>query len=177
MADNEDDPQLAELEFWHIFFEEAGVPETHCGSYADVFVDNRITPGMLQDLTREILQVGALSLPPPPSFQNPYFQHPLATLIHFEVLRTVDEVGVGDSCVEGSIETVRREHLERNLQHRNLTANITAIPFGFAAPRVGLEELRVSCHSHNQRGFWSGVVVHACGGGGAFTFVVVLCYR
>jgi hypothetical protein len=50
-------PEGEEIEFWRIFFKGAGIPETHCNSYADVFVDNRITPGMLNDLTREILQV------------------------------------------------------------------------------------------------------------------------
>lgn len=41
---------------WLDFFTEAGVPEGHCESYADVFEDNRITEDMLSELDREILQ-------------------------------------------------------------------------------------------------------------------------
>lgn len=41
---------------WINFFLDAGIPETHSESYADVFEDNRITEAMLHDLTREILQ-------------------------------------------------------------------------------------------------------------------------
>eukprot|EP00045_Choanoeca_perplexa_P006426 m.54612 g.54612 ORF g.54612 m.54612 type:complete len:240 (-) comp13636_c0_seq2:207-926(-) len=45
-----------ETEFdWHKFFLDAGIPESHALSYADVFVDNRITEIMLEDLTKEIL--------------------------------------------------------------------------------------------------------------------------
>eukprot|EP00730_Choanoeca_flexa_P016048 TRINITY_DN7504_c0_g1_i4.p1 TRINITY_DN7504_c0_g1~~TRINITY_DN7504_c0_g1_i4.p1 ORF type:complete len:193 (+),score=23.55 TRINITY_DN7504_c0_g1_i4:66-644(+) len=45
-----------ELEFdWHKFFLEAGIPETHALSYADVFVDNRITEAMMDDLDKDVL--------------------------------------------------------------------------------------------------------------------------
>ena len=43
---------------WEDFFASAGIPETHCGSYAEVFDDNRITFDMLEDMSREYLTVG-----------------------------------------------------------------------------------------------------------------------
>eukprot|EP00039_Didymoeca_costata_P030500 m.29903 g.29903 ORF g.29903 m.29903 type:complete len:289 (-) comp8149_c0_seq1:101-967(-) len=51
MASDEDQELL-----WRTFFEESGVPASHVNSYSEVFVDNRITMNMLDDLNREILQ-------------------------------------------------------------------------------------------------------------------------
>jgi hypothetical protein len=42
---------------WLRFFLDAGIPETHANSYAEVFEDNRIKPSMLPDLSKDILQV------------------------------------------------------------------------------------------------------------------------
>ncbi|EDQ88617.1 uncharacterized protein MONBRDRAFT_26242 [Monosiga brevicollis MX1] len=41
---------------WLNFFLNAGIPEAHALSYSDVFEDNRITPAMIDELSREILQ-------------------------------------------------------------------------------------------------------------------------
>lgn len=47
---------------WIHFFEEAGIPESHTASYADVFQDNRIQKDMLPELNKEILQDLGVSL-------------------------------------------------------------------------------------------------------------------
>ena len=41
---------------WLSFFREAGVPVGPAASYANTFVDNRITKSMLMDLTKEYLK-------------------------------------------------------------------------------------------------------------------------
>eukprot|EP00037_Helgoeca_nana_P017613 m.166856 g.166856 ORF g.166856 m.166856 type:complete len:259 (-) comp24067_c0_seq1:408-1184(-) len=47
---------MVEAWSWLAFFTDAGVPEGHCDSYADVFEDNRITEDMLPELDRDVLQ-------------------------------------------------------------------------------------------------------------------------
>ena len=54
---------MADQTNWVIFFKSAGIPANLCSDYAALFLENRIQPAMLKDLTKELLnEIGVKAL-------------------------------------------------------------------------------------------------------------------